>query len=176
MQRQSKTGFLNKKKAGMLFIAVLVLIWVSRLLHPFPYKAIGGGIWLVLFYAAHEDWKTHRIHEGVCIAIALLGAVYCLVTAQPPGHWGMGMGLSGLTMGLLYLLSRKAVGMGDVLLIIALGVYLGPFKSFYLLFHASWIGALAAVTGLLLKKLNPRQEIPFVPFIAAGYLLAISSL
>lgn len=160
----------------MVFIAVMGLIWISGLVHPFPYKAIGGGIWLVLLYAAHQDWKTHRIHEGVCIVIALLGVLYCIVTVRPPIHWGMGMGLSGLAMGLLYLLSRRSVGLGDVMMITALGVYLGPFKSFYLLFHASWIGALAAVTGLLLKKMNTRQEIPFVPFIAAGYLLAISSL
>lgn len=176
MQRQSKTGFLNKKNAGMLFIAVLGLIWISGLVHPFPYKAIGSTIWLVLLYAAHQDWMTHKIHEGVCITIALLGTVYCFVTAQPLSHWGIGLILNGLTMGLLYLLSRRSVGLGDVLVIAALGVYLGPFKSFYLLFHASWIGALAVVTGLLLKKMNTRQEIPFVPFIAAGYLLAISSL
>lgn len=165
-----------KDRMAMASIGVLGAVWISFLAHPFPYKAIGCGIWLVLLYGARMDVKTHRIHDGVWLSVAVLGAVYAGATFQPLSHWGAGLALNGLVMGLLYLLSCKSIGMGDVRLVTALGIFLGPLKSFYLLFHASWLGALVAVTGLVLKKMNRNHEIPFVPFIAAGYLLAISSL
>lgn len=157
-------------------LAILGLLWISWLIHPFPYKVIGSGIWLILLYAAMVDWKTHLVHDAVPLGVGLLGALYCFITSQPIGHWGLGLGINGVIMGVLYVLSRKSIGAGDVKLMIALGVFLGPFKSFYLLFHASWLGALFAVIALLLKKMNRHQEIPFIPFIAVGYLLAISSL
>lgn len=165
----------DRPAIGLVFTALLGLMWISQMIHPFPYKVIGSGIWLVLLYAAFVDWRTNLVHDAVLLAIALMGALFCLVTCQPLLHWGLGLGLNTLVMGSLAALSRRSIGMGDVKLIIALGLFLGPFKSFYLLFHASWIAALAAVVGILLKRVNPHQEIPFIPFIAAGYLLAISS-
>ncbi len=161
---------------AMIFIGVLGVAWISLLIHPFPYKAIGSGIWLLLLYGAGIDCKSRRVHDAVPLSIGSLGVIYAVVTAQPLTQWGAGVILNGLIMGLLYLLSRKSVGLGDVKLVTALGLFLGPFKSFYLMFHASWLGALLVVTGLILKKMNKQDEIPFIPFIAAGYLLAISSL
>ncbi len=164
------------KTVGMMILGGLGLIWISLLAHPFPHKVVGGGIWLILVYGAAVDLRTRLVHDAVPLLVGVLGVLYCLVTFQPMTHWGLGVGLNALVMGLLYLLSRKSVGLGDVKLMISLGLFLGPFKSFYLLFHASWIGALAVIIGLLLKKVTRHQEIPFIPFIAAGYLLAISSL
>lgn len=160
----------------MLIPGILGLIWISRLLAPYPFKFISCGIWLVLFHAAVVDWKTHLVHDTVPLAIAIMGGLYCLVTYQPLSHWGAGLALNALVMGSLYVLSRKSMGFGDVMVMAALGMFLGPFKSFYLLFHASWIGALVAIAGLLMKKVDQKQQLPFIPFIAAGYLLAISSL
>lgn len=168
--------FIQKTLIFTVVLAILGLIWISWLIHPFPYKVIGGGIWLALLYAAVVDWKTQMVHDGVPLAVGLLGALYCVITFQPIIHWGLGVGINSVVMGILYVLSRKSIGSGDVKLMIALGLFLGPFKSFYLLFHASWIGALVAIAGLALKKVNRHQEIPFIPFIAAGYLLAISSM
>lgn len=165
------------REFNMMIISGMVgLIWISLLNDPLPYKVIGSGIWLVLIYAAGVDCKTHTVHDAVTLSVGLMGALYCVVAFQPLVHWGGGIAMNGLVMGSLYILSRKSIGAGDVKLMIALGLFLGPFKSFYLLFHASWIGALVAVAGLALKKVNRHQEIPFIPFIAAGYLLAISSV
>lgn len=154
----------------------LGLVWIGMLTQPNHYKLAGAFIWLVLVYAALKDRETLRIHDGIPLTIALVGGFYAAAAARPPGHWGAGLALSGLAMLLLYVLSRHAIGLGDVKLVAALGIFLGPAASFYLLLHASWLGALAAVVGLLTKRLHRHQEIPFAPFVAAGYLLAISSL
>lgn len=168
----------HKGKAGLmsLVIASLGLFWISQLIQPDSYRILGGAIWLVLCYGALNDWKTRTVHDGVSVIVLLLGGIYCLATRQPLIHWGLGLLLNGLLMGLVYLLSRKALGLGDVRLLIALGMFLGPLRSYYLLFHASWLGALTVLAGFALRKVNRNQELPFIPFIAAGYLLAISSV
>lgn len=164
-----------KRIVGIGSIALCGLLWLANMEKVVPVLIFGAGIWMLLAYAAWVDWKTHQIHDAVPLCVGLLGGLYCVVTLQPLSYWGMGLLTNGIVMGMLYTVSRKSIGLGDVKLLIALGIYLGPLTSFYLLFHASWMGALAALAGMALKRMQMGQAIPFVPFIAAGYLLALSS-
>lgn len=76
--------------------------------------------------------------------------------------------LSGIIFFVAYVISRHAVGMGDVKLFAVIGMCLG-FRVTYLVMLASLI--LSALYGgcmVLRKKKNLKDEIPFGPFIAAG--------
>ncbi len=164
------------KSAVVICITLLGWFWISKLGQPDPFRILGSGIWMVLVHAALEDVETHKIHDSATLCVLLLGVLYCFISEKTVLHWGLGLLGNTAVMGLLYLLSRKAIGFGDVKLTISLGAFMGPWASFYLLFHASWLGALAALMGLASRKMRTGQEIPFVPFLAAGYLLAISSM
>lgn len=165
-----------KNSAAPGAIGLSGAFWISHLGTPFPNVIFNTVIWLVLIYSAWIDWKTQHIHDAVPLCVGVLGAVYCMITYKPLEYWGFGVLLNGILMGILYTASRKSIGLGDVKLLIALGVSLGPWMSFNLLFHASWMGALVALAGIARKKLKLGQVIPFCPFIAAGYLMAISLL
>ena len=89
--------------------------------------------------------------------------------------------IQGFALAFFYLfvrvISRGGMGMGDVKLSLPVGLISGYFGK-YMIFIASYasfiIGAIFAVTLLLLKKGNRKYVIPFGPFMIAG--LAISYL
>ena len=89
--------------------------------------------------------------------------------------------IQGFALAFFYLfvrvISRGGMGMGDVKLSLPVGLISGYFGK-YMIFIASYasfiIGAIFAITLLLLKKENRKYVIPFGPFMIAG--LAISYL
>ncbi len=79
---------------------------------------------------------------------------------------------------------RSGLGLGDVKLALSLGLtagwlgwhadqqLLGPLRAVII---AALIGNLiGAVGGLVLTRLQPRRSYPFGPFLAAGWLIALT--
>ena len=63
-------------------------------------------------------------------------------------------------------------GMGDVKLLCALAPGLCAAELLRLLSAAGILAGIYAAFLLMLKKAGPKSQIPFVPFITAGYALA----
>lgn len=83
-------------------------------------------------------------------------------------------GLIALFLYLLHVLSGgRAMGLGDAPVVFSLSLLSAPYALSGLLF-SFWIGGLSGVLILVLRRAGPRMgiEVPFVPFLAAGYLLA----
>lgn len=82
--------------------------------------------------------------------------------------------LIGIGFVAVYFLSRgRALGLGDAPVAVALSVLLGGRSLIGLLF-SFWVGGVIGIFILFLRRGGPRMgiEVPFVPFMAAGYLLA----
>lgn len=83
-------------------------------------------------------------------------------------------GVIGLGFFLLYVLSRgRAMGLGDSPIALGLALLVGHAAVSGLLF-SFWIGALCGIAILVGKPKGHRMgiEVPFVPFLAVGFLLA----
>jgi len=72
-------------------------------------------------------------------------------------------------MVLMYFLSKKGIGIGDVILICAASFALGPFNSVFSIFLASLLGIVYAIV----TKSNMKTKVPFGPFLAIGIYLAL---
>ena len=71
---------------------------------------------------------------------------------------------------------RRGFGMGDVKLLVSLGLmagYLGGFEVAVLLYGAMFSAVAIAVTLLATGRAKLASRIPFGPYLAAGMLLAI---
>lgn len=83
----------------------------------------------------------------------------------------------GIGVGLLFLLvsrvTREGMGYGDSWTILILGIYLGLWKLLEVLLAAFLFLGIAAVICLSLKKISRKYKLPFIPFLAAGYLCSI---
>lgn len=85
----------------------------------------------------------------------------------------LGGGVSGAIFFLAYVLSRHAVGMGDVKLVAVIGMCLG-FGSTYLVMLLSLIlSALYGGIQVIRKKKSMKDEIAFGPFLAVGTLIVL---
>lgn len=84
-------------------------------------------------------------------------------------------GALALVLFLLYALSKgRAMGLGDAPVAFALALLVGSTDALPGLIFSFWIGALFGIVILLRRPGGPTMgiEVPFVPFMAAGFLLA----
>lgn len=69
------------------------------------------------------------------------------------------------------LFKKDSMGMGDVKLLVIIGVYTGFPDVALCLFYGILVAAIVILGGMILKKLRRGDIIPFGPFIAVGTLV-----
>jgi leader peptidase (prepilin peptidase)/N-methyltransferase len=111
------------------------------------------------------------------VLLGVLAVLYALLTQDTHTFlYTLGIGaIIGIGFLLLHVLSRgKAMGLGDAPVAFALSILVGYGQAVPGILFSFWIGALIGVILLVAKRTGTtmKSEIPFVPFLAAGYLLA----
>lgn len=122
----------------------------------------------LLAFAAYRDVKTREIPD----LISVLTALSFLFRPEPGNLWGL---LAAAVIFSIALATGK-IGGGDVKLITALSLACGLRKILLLLFTAQlsmliFYGIAAAVQKVRGKTAD--KALPFVPFIALGYIVTI---
>lgn len=135
----------------------------------------------LLLAAALTDWKSCRIPNRLVLALAAVyAATFPFIEAGNPA---LGGGLSSLAEGLwgagllgggLLLVSgiyaaaagRKGLGGGDIKLLAAAGLYLGPWDGVLCLF-------LSCLLGLAMARLAGRRRLPFGPAISIAFVFLL---
>ncbi len=84
--------------------------------------------------------------------------------------WGI---LLGMAMIVLSFVTKGSVGLGDGILLVVTGVYLGGYGNLELLVMGFFLAALWSLGLMLIKKKNGKEKIPFVPFLLVSYLIMI---
>ena len=80
---------------------------------------------------------------------------------------GLVLGLAALVV---YLLSRKGLGGGDVKFLAAAGLYLTVGPGLTAVILGTVLSAVTALVLMALRKLSVRDAIPLIPFLYAGIL------
>lgn len=176
--------------------------WVSR---PWSTGVIAGGggaaavllvptpalipAWVALAWIAapivRTDLARHRIPDALNVAAAVAGALLLLVPGDLSAYgraWLAALAVTGVLLALA-LLGPSGLGMGDVKLAPALGLYLG-----YLGWEAVLVGILAgfvlgalAAIVILVRDVVARRPVggalrralPFGPFLLLGTLVGL---
>ena len=135
-----------------------------------------GGSWarwvylLFLLFPALEDARTGYVSDGWALWLAL-GGLLMMISRGEALYLATGAGMGAL-YGLLYLISKKSLGLADVFLAAASSLWLLPVYGLLSL----WLTSLAALLWCaflsLRGRLGRRTEIRFVPFLAIGGALA----
>lgn len=125
----------------------------------------------VLAFLGINSWKDIRRKEVSLLTIgmfAVVGIIKSLWCGDICWEWLGAVGL-GAALIALSIISRGAVGMGDGLILAALGTML----TFEKLLGTFMLGLLCcSVWGIILLMLpgTRRTELPFVPFLLLGYI------
>lgn len=119
------------------------------------------------------DLEHRRIPNVIVIPLAAVGLVSAAATGRVPVHESViGMVLGALLLGVVAVVSKGGMGMGDAKLLGMIGAWTGWRGMIIALFLGS---ASTSIVGLLLMAvgvIRRRQPIPFGPFLSlAGYVV-----
>lgn len=85
----------------------------------------------------------------------------------------LGFAFGGGLFLLVYIISRKGLGGGDVKFMAVAGLYLGFHGVIPTIFCGSILAAITALVLIVLKKLNRKDTMPLAPFLYVGMLITI---
>lgn len=141
---------------------------------PAPGLAAALVLTCVLEVAAFVDLEHMRIPNGLLLAGAVAGFLLNLLPGGP-GLREMALGAVAGAGPLLavVLASRGGMGWGDVKLAAVAGLYLGWRLALTGLFLGVLAGGVAAAGLLITRRVRRRDPIPFGPFLAAGFWVAM---
>jgi leader peptidase (prepilin peptidase)/N-methyltransferase len=140
--------------AGCLFTSALIVLGFIDAFHQVLPNAITvPGLVLALAYSFFRDDLTLR---G-----ALLGAA-------------VGGGFLILVYGAYWLIRKKeGLGMGDVIMMLMVGAYLGPLRALLVLILGSFVGAVVGVFMIARRGKDIRFALPFGTFLAPAAFVAL---
>lgn len=136
----------------------------------------------MLFSVAVIDFKNSIIPNRLLLTMAetglLLTFVYGISDINLAMDMLLGMVVGTVIFGILTLLGRlvsgkEAMGMGDVKLVAALGLFFGASNILAISIIAFLLGAIISIILVLSKKRKIDDYIPFGPFIVIASYIAI---
>lgn len=131
----------------------------------------------ILTFTVLYDLRHTVVPTSASTLLLLACTVFAVITARSVSDLGITFltaGCIALGFFLLHVGSRgRAMGLGDAPIALALSLLVASRALSGLLF-SFWIGALFGIILLSVRRGGPRMgiEVPFVPFLAIGYLLA----
>lgn len=141
--------------------------------------AVTGG-WLTVI-----DVKTHKLPNRIIYPWLLVALMLFALAAVTTWQWAsLATAVAGAILHfaiyvVLWLLSRRAVGMGDVKLAAVLGIYLGWCGLLLVpvaVLAAFVLGTLYSLAGMAVGKLTLKSRIPFGPMMIAGTALTNAAM
>lgn len=124
------------------------------------------------------DLRHLILPTGLMLPLLALSLAYAALAAPSSASLGATLMLAGgigLFFFLFHLLSGgRAMGLGDAPLSVALSLLTGPLALSGLV-YSFWIGGVIGVIVLLRRAGGTKigSEVPFAPFLAGGFLLAL---
>jgi prepilin signal peptidase PulO-like enzyme (type II secretory pathway) len=169
--------------AGGLIFALSYLLWPQPLHHG---QVVLLGTWLAcsvgLLALFVYDLRWMLLPTGivyVTAAIAAVGRAIYIIGYEPDKMeaallWLGSLGIAAGLFWLMYQVSDRLIGGGDIRLGLITGTLLGvPAKSFLMIFLASIIGTVFMLPGLLRGKKGMSSQLPFGPFLIVATAIVL---
>ena len=131
---------------------------------------------LIIFFI---DLDHKIIPNRLTYSLAIIGIVlnfYKFDFYQALYFTSLGSLIGGGPILLLMYIFKKirgvdGMGMGDIKLFIVLGIWFGWLNCLLIIFISAILGSIIGIGGILFKKVQSRQELPFGPFIVISTLI-----
>lgn len=169
--RISPAAPLSEVVLGALFVLAYRAIGLSIVL-PFSLIALSALLALVLYDLAHQILPAPILTLFVIVS-AVSGFLASSSTPAFLSTLVVAFVLAACLAAIHFLSSGRAMGFADAPLTLGLALLVGPlaFSGFV---YSFWIGAVIGIVLLVRRPVGSimKVEVPFAPFLAAGFLLA----
>jgi prepilin signal peptidase PulO-like enzyme (type II secretory pathway) len=145
----------------LIIVSILIVIFVYDWLYmEIPDLVLWLGVGIAIFGNLVIDLQKGALGAGILSSLSYSGtlAAFCAFT---------------FFFALSKVSKEKWMGMGDVFLVILLGLILGWPKILLALFLAFAIGAICGIILIARGKKKMSSQIPFAPFLVSGTIIAM---
>lgn len=126
-----------------------------------------------LGYFSVEDILKRELN-GLLLTLAGAAGIFFLICEGACQDWQVVLrflpGLASLGLGWL---TKEGIGYGDGLMLLCLGCFLSLPQLLNVCLTALTLAGLAAILLLLVFHKGRKEELPFVPFLLAGYGISL---
>ncbi|MBO4375605.1 MAG: prepilin peptidase [Lachnospiraceae bacterium] len=128
---------------------------------------------IFLFICSITDLKEREIKPIVLIFFGTAATVLYILF-RPVGLYEEAAGIViGLFFVALYFITDEKIGLGDGLLMIVTGIFLGGRQNASLIMIAMLLSAVYSIVFLVIKKADKKTSFAFVPFVFAAFLIRL---
>ena len=127
-----------------------------------------------LLYISNYDIREQAVSYE-CLLVSAVCGFAVLIYNRDSAWWdylASGVGYTAVFL-LVSRLTHNAIGKGDALITGVIGLFLGFFQTFAVIFFALLLGGIISIILFLMKKVSRQTPLPFAPFLAAGFLVSI---
>ena len=175
---------------GLIFLTCFFVFGYSATWQTLLAALVFSLLLIFAFAIAYIDQISGYIPTSLCVTILIIGLafigsdLYFAITNDTMGQYNdfydkivafcgvIAIFLLIFVVGKV-ILGRDPMGLGDVTLLASLSLSLGTAKLFMVVLFASVLCSIISVILIGLKKIDRGKEIPFGPYIVAGYFFAI---
>lgn len=116
-----------------------------------------------------EDLRTKQVSSLPILVLAVIGCVLSVISGDW-GSWNVLLRfLPGGAMLLLAWMTKESIGYGDAWILLCMGCFMTEIQMMNLCVIALSLSGLFALFLLLVRGKSRKTQIPFVPFLLAGY-------
>lgn len=166
-------------------IQLVIPVAVAGLFARYEYDALRSGQLIVLaslLILAGKIDKHEKIIPNAIIGVLLLTKAVALAIefifgrsdfAADFANGFLGFAVMAITLSVVRLIYKSSIGMGDIKLMVVIGLYLGVMRSMYILLVASIAAMAVSLVSMARKKMGMKDGLSFGPSIALGGLIVL---
>lgn len=142
---------------------------------PFGLKWLAWGVfWALMTTVVATDMSAMRVPNVLSLpGVAAVGVLASISGIQSVLSCLLGAAAAGAILLGLHLASRGGMGMGDVKLYLSIGAMIGFIPALESLVVASLFGSVIGLSMRVTGWLQPREHVPFVPYIVSGVVVVV---
>ena len=128
-------------------------------------------IFIILIIASIQDLRKKEV-SLILLGISFLSTLFSL-GLQEGGLFNMNHlwgSCIGIFLCFISILTKGAIGWGDGLVFVIIGFGLGFSHTLSILFLSLFLTALFSIGLMVVKKVNKKTTIPFIPFVFLGFV------
>lgn len=128
------------------------------------------AVMAMLALCSVEDIRHRRVNSILILLMGMVGVCFHILWQQQTLYSMMAGLLPGIVLLGISFLSGQAVGIGDGLVVMVMGIFLGGSRNLQILFLALLISAVVSLVLFLTKRKSRKDSIPFIPCLLIAYL------
>lgn len=127
----------------------------------------------VLAVSAYRDWREKQIYLYLPVGAMILGLIWHLVCQERALEDMLLGAVVGLVMMIIGKVTGEAIGIGDGIMLVVSGVFLGFWGNMCLLMTALLLVGCVSLVLIVIGKKGKDYRLPFLPFLLVAYLLQL---